>query len=118
MKHALSIKGITPKEIRELGDDFRGENGRGESLSFTNYYMQKNGRPFLGVSGEFHFSRMSDERWEDELIKMKLGGINVVTTYVFWISMSSCGSAPSPTARFATAVCLTGCTASRSRYGS
>ena len=85
MKHALSIKSITPKEIRELGDDFRGENGRGESISFTNYYMQKNGRPFLGVSGEFHFSRMSDERWEDELIKMKLGGINVVTTYVFWI---------------------------------
>ena len=47
--------------------------------------MERNGRPFFGVSGEFHFSRMNAERWEDELIKMKMCKINMVTTYVFWI---------------------------------
>lgn len=28
---------------------------------------------------------MSEDRWEDELIKMKMGGVNIVATYVFWI---------------------------------
>ena len=28
---------------------------------------------------------MNAERWEDELIKMKMCGINMVATYVFWI---------------------------------
>lgn len=85
MKSQLSLKNIKPKNIYPLGNEFKGKNSLGEEISFTNYYMQKNGNPFFGVSGEFHFSRMSDTRWEDELIKMKMGGINVVATYVFWI---------------------------------
>ncbi len=36
------------------------------------------------MSGEFHCSRMEPGRWEDELIKMKLGGVNIVATYGFW----------------------------------
>jgi hypothetical protein len=28
---------------------------------------------------------MDENRWEDELIKMKMCGINIVSTYVFWI---------------------------------
>ena len=85
MNNELCLKNVKAKEVYALGDDFRGESKQGETISFTNYYMQKNGKPFFGVSGEFHFSRMSDTRWEDELIKMKMGGINVVATYVFWI---------------------------------
>lgn len=73
------------KKIYPLGQDFCGTSKDGTEISFTNYYMQKNGKPFFGVSGEFHFSRMSDARWEDELIKMKMGGLNIVATYVFWI---------------------------------
>lgn len=84
MEYRLSMKGLTAKNIFSLGDDFRGRSNGGDELAFTNYYMMKNGRPFFGVSGEFHFSRMSDSRWEDELIKMKLGGLNVVSTYIFW----------------------------------
>ncbi len=80
----MDFQNFKPENIYELGEDFCGANGKGEVLSFTNYYMQKNGKPFFGISGEFHFSRMSDMRWEDELIKMKMGGLNVVTTYVFW----------------------------------
>ncbi len=34
--------------------------------------------------GEFHFSRYPSDQWEQELQKMKAGGINVVLTYVFW----------------------------------
>lgn len=85
MAYELSLRGLTAKNIYPLGDDFRGRSKDGTELSFTNYYMEKNGKPFFGVSGEFHYSRMSDGRWEDELVKMKMGGINVVSTYVFWI---------------------------------
>lgn len=83
MNYELDLKYLKEKKIYSLGEDFRGINRNGEELSFTNYYMQKNGKPFFCVSGEFHYSRMSDERWEDELIKMKMCGINVVATYVF-----------------------------------
>lgn len=84
MGYTLSLKDLPSKDIYPLGDDFRGKNNAGDELAFTNYYMTKNGEPFFGISGEFHFSRMSDSRWEDELIKMKLGGLNIVSTYIFW----------------------------------
>lgn len=85
MKYQVNAADLTSKNIYDIGDDFRGTSRNGEEISFTNYYMQKNGKPFFGVSGEFHFSRMDDSRWEDELIKMKLCGINTIATYVFWI---------------------------------
>ena len=85
MGYRLSLKNLKAKNIYPLGEDFRGISKNGEEISFTNYYMEKNGEPFFGVSGEFHFSRMNEMRWEDELIKMKMCGINMVATYVFWI---------------------------------
>ena len=47
--------------------------------------MEVNGKPFFGIGGEFHFSRCDEARWEDEIIKMKMCGINVISTYIFWI---------------------------------
>lgn len=85
MDYQLSLKNLQAKRIYSLGDDFKGTNKENDTISFTNYYMEKNGRPFFGISGEFHFGRMNAERWEDELIKMKMCGINMVATYVFWI---------------------------------
>ena len=68
----------------DLGKDFKGSSPAGEWISFNNYYMEKNGKPFFPVAGELHYSRMEASRWEDELIKMRMGGINVVSTYLFW----------------------------------
>ena len=34
--------------------------------------------------GEFHFTRYAAAFWEDELLKIKAGGIDIVATYVFW----------------------------------
>lgn len=85
MKYNLDLRDHKEKQIYNLGEQFYGENEMGEEISFTNFYMLKNGSPFFGISGEFHYSRMSDQRWEDELIKMKMCGVNIVSTYVFWI---------------------------------
>jgi beta-galactosidase len=34
---------------------------------------------------EFHFSPDPDSEWRDELLKMKAGGVDIVSAYVFWI---------------------------------
>lgn len=47
MKYQLSLKQVKAKKIYPLGEDFKGKNGSGEEISFTNYYMQKNGHPFF-----------------------------------------------------------------------
>jgi hypothetical protein len=51
-----------------------------DSLSFL-----RDGRRFMPVSGEFHFSRYPRSEWRSQLLKMKAGGIDIVSTYVFWI---------------------------------
>ncbi len=57
----------------------------GNKIEFTNYYMMMNNKPFFVVSGEFHYSRYDEKFWEDEIIKMKMCGVNTISTYVFWI---------------------------------
>ncbi|WP_018933236.1 beta-galactosidase [Gracilibacillus lacisalsi] len=76
--------GNAKKDIYPSLPNLKGKNKRGNEISFTNYYMEVDKKPFFAISGEFHFSRYNHELWEDELIKMKMGGINVVPTYIFW----------------------------------
>ncbi|MBO5372993.1 MAG: beta-galactosidase [Lachnospiraceae bacterium] len=84
MKYVIDLQNIEKKKIFKLSDSFSAENEK-EKISFTNYYMCKDQKPFFGISGEFHFSRMEPEYWEDEILKMKACGINIISTYVFWI---------------------------------
>lgn len=72
---------ITPGRMAACG----GQSPYGEQLGFTNYYMTRNQQPYIPVVGEFHYSRFSYLHWEEELLKMKAGGIEIVATYVFWI---------------------------------
>ena len=57
----------------------------GESLGLNARTLLLNGKPWLPVAGEFHFSRYPRAQWEDELLKMKAAGVDVVSTYVIWI---------------------------------
>ena len=84
MRYEIDLKTLSLSPVYPLGEDFTGVSPSGDTLSFNNYYLEKNGKPFVAVSGEFHYSRMNETRWEDELIKMRLGGVNVVSTYLFW----------------------------------
>lgn len=62
-----------------------GCNPSGEEIGVNSRYLTLKGKPWLPVMGEFHFSRYPSEYWEEELLKMKAGGIQIVSTYVFWI---------------------------------
>jgi Beta-galactosidase len=84
MKHNLNLKKIRNKKIERLSDNFCGNDPDGNEIAFTNYYMLKNGKPFFAISGECHFSRVHERQWEDTILKMKMGGLNIVSTYIFW----------------------------------
>ena len=57
----------------------------GKEITVNSLYFEKNHAPWIGVMGEYHFSRDKKENWYRELCKMKAGGITIAATYVFWI---------------------------------
>lgn len=70
----------------ETGDYILGTNPAGRPRWEGNaHFLTRDGAPVLPIMGEFHFSRYPAEDWRDELLKMKMGGIQIVATYVFWI---------------------------------
>lgn len=61
-----------------------GSNPSGERIEVNSYYMSIGGKPVIPVMGEFHYSRYPECQWEEEILKMKAGGVTVIPTYVFW----------------------------------
>jgi len=57
----------------------------GTTLTLDSSSLLLNGKPWAPVMGEFHFTRYPENEWREELLKMKAGGIDIVSTYVFWI---------------------------------
>lgn len=56
-----------------------------ESFSFTPDFLTKNGQAWFPIMGEFHYSRYPQKFWRESLLKMKAGGVNIVSSYVIWI---------------------------------
>ncbi len=55
------------------------------NISFNEHFLTVDGRPWFPVMGEIHYSRVKPERWETELLKMKAGGVELVSAYTIWI---------------------------------
>ena len=72
------------KTIREGELKLGGTGSRNESIKVNNFYFLLNDKPYIPVTGEFHFSRYPNKYWEESIRKMKAGGINIIATYVFW----------------------------------
>lgn len=64
--------------------DLGGRSINGDTIGVNSFYLERNGKPFIPVIGEFHYSRYPHQYWDEQLKKMKAGGITVVATYVFW----------------------------------
>jgi hypothetical protein len=60
-------------------------NPTGHEISLNSRSLLFDGQPVFPVMGEFHYSRVPQAEWRDELVKMKAGGVDIVATYVFWI---------------------------------
>lgn len=61
-----------------------GANPSGEKIEVNSFYVSENGKPVIPVMGEFHYSRYPHEQWEEQILKMKAGGLTVIPTYIFW----------------------------------
>ncbi|WP_204273662.1 beta-galactosidase [Draconibacterium mangrovi] len=77
---------VPAKEKTIYTDHFNlgGSNPAGHTIGFNSFYMTVDGKPYIPIMGEIHFSRLPHEYWEEAILKMKSGGINVISTYVFW----------------------------------
>jgi beta-galactosidase len=62
-----------------------GKSPDGRVLSATSRYLTLDGKPWFPVMGEFHYSRYPEAGWEPAIQKMKAAGIQIVSTYAFWI---------------------------------
>ena len=56
----------------------------GGELTWDKYSLMVDGRRVVPAMGEVHYSRIPSEEWEQEVRKMKEGGIGVLAVYVFW----------------------------------
>ncbi len=54
-------------------------------ISFDAKSLIVDGKRWFPIMGEMHFSRYPNKYWEEELCKMKAGGIDIVSLYVIWI---------------------------------
>ena len=78
---ATKTEETSPLPLAQMG----GKSPSGHTLAVNSQYLMLDGKPWLPVMGEFHYSRYPEQYWEEELLKMKAGGIQIVATYVFWI---------------------------------
>ena len=56
----------------------------GHTIGVNNQYLTRDGKAWLPVMGEFHFTRFPADQWETELLKMKASGIDIVAAYIIW----------------------------------
>jgi hypothetical protein len=57
----------------------------GGTLTFDRRSLILDGKSWTPVMGEFHYTRCPRSEWRRELLRMKAGGVDIVSTYVFWI---------------------------------
>jgi beta-galactosidase len=56
----------------------------GHAIGINSRYLTLDGKPWFPVMGEFHFTRVPQAYWKDELLKMRAAGVGIVSTYIFW----------------------------------
>lgn len=55
------------------------------SLTFDRKSLLRDGKRWFPVMGEIHYSRYPERYWKEALLKMKEGGVDIVSSYVIWI---------------------------------
>ncbi|MEH3090021.1 MAG: beta-galactosidase [Microbacterium arborescens] len=58
------------------------ETARG--ITVTDRAFRRDGRGWVPVSGEVHYSRLPRERWGERMRQLRAAGVTVASTYAFW----------------------------------
>ncbi len=56
----------------------------GKTVTWDRHSLMIDGRRVCPVMGEVHYSRIPADEWQQEVRKIKEGGVTVIATYVFW----------------------------------
>ena len=56
----------------------------GKTVTWDRHSLIVDGRRVVPVMGEVHYSRIPAGEWEQEVRKIKEGGVTIIATYVFW----------------------------------
>jgi hypothetical protein len=81
----LDASGALPLVHHEFLHMGTSQRPDGRTLRVDSRSLLLNGKPWLPISGELHFSRIPQAEWRAELLKTKAGGIDLLASYVFWI---------------------------------
>ncbi|WP_165956868.1 beta-galactosidase [Kribbella antibiotica] len=63
-------------------------------LGLSDRGLERDGVPFIPISGEVHYSRIPRDRWEARLRSVVAAGVTVVSTYVPWLHHVPDGAGP------------------------
>ncbi len=72
--------------ISALGQQQFGKVNASEhpAVTWDSHSLMIGGKRVCPVMGEIHYSRLPANEWQQEVRKMKEGGVTVIATYVFW----------------------------------
>ncbi|KAA3462829.1 beta-galactosidase 13-like [Gossypium australe] len=80
----LITSSIAQKEEEEEVDPNSPESTTPKEVTYDSRSLLVNGKRMLFFSGSIHYPRSPPDAWPDLLRKAKMGGLNMVETYVFW----------------------------------
>ena len=66
----------------------------GQTLTLDSLSLRLNGAPILPICGEMHPGRVPAASWRSDLLRMKAGGLTVVSSYVFWLHVEEIRGQP------------------------
>ena len=66
-------------QARPAAGDYFGRRVTWDAVS-----LMVDGERVCPVMGEIHYSRIPADEWQQEIRKMKTGGVTIIATYVFW----------------------------------
>jgi hypothetical protein len=80
--YELDLSKLRPLDLAPK-TNWGGVNPAGDRLAANAEYLERNGKPWIMVSGEMHPARYPSEYWEEQILKMKAGGLNTISAYIF-----------------------------------
>ncbi|KAK8263363.1 hypothetical protein E1A91_D12G036900v1 [Gossypium mustelinum] len=80
----LITSSIAQKEEEEEVDPDSPESTTPKEVTYDSRSLLVNGKRMLFFSGSIHYPRSPPDAWPDLIRKAKMGGLNMVETYVFW----------------------------------
>jgi hypothetical protein len=81
---ARSVRAVSPSPPRRGHLPLGEPAGTPDRIEVTSRWIERNGLPWLPVTGEIHYARLPRERWPEVLGHARAGGLDTVATYVFW----------------------------------